>query len=168
MEGKSRGMFAETLNDLYGKLRLYFYMQTAKNFENREATLTTVETFCMEVIHELGTPTVSEFADVMGISAPNAAAKVASLIRKGYVEKVQSESDRRSYHLHPTKKFQDYYQINLNYIAKVQERCEKRFSKEELTNLEALLRIIDEELMPEVDIKKLLANADEKNEKKKE
>lgn len=76
-------MFSQTLNDLYGKLRLYFYMQTAKNFESREATLTTVETFCMEVINELGQPTVSEFANVCGFSAPNAAAKISSLIRKG-------------------------------------------------------------------------------------
>lgn len=33
-------------------------MQTAKIFENREAALTTSETFCMEVINSLGNPTV--------------------------------------------------------------------------------------------------------------
>ena len=63
-------MFSQTLNDLYGKLRLYFYMQTAKNFESREATLTTVETFCMETILALGSPTVNEFASFMCISPP--------------------------------------------------------------------------------------------------
>ena len=155
-------MLSETLNDLYGKLRLYFYMKTAKNFENREATLTTVETFCMEVINALGSPTVSEFADIMGFSGPNAASKVASLIKKGYVEKVQSESDRRSYHLHPTKKFYDYYQINLHYMNKVQQRCEKRFTPEELKNLEELLRIIDDELMPEVNVRRLKEMSDNK------
>lgn len=144
-------MFSETLNDLYSKLRLYFYLQTAKNFEKREATLTTVETFCMEVINYLGSPTVSEFAHVTGFSGPNAAAKIASLIRKGYVEKVQSENDKRSFHLHPTRKFYDYYQISLDYLKKVQERCEKRFTPQELEDLEDLLRIIDDELLPEVD-----------------
>jgi DNA-binding MarR family transcriptional regulator len=155
------GMLSEVLNDLYGKLRLYFYMRTAKNFENREATLTTVETFCMEVINALGNPTVSEFADIMGFSGPNAASKISSLVRKGYVEKVQSESDRRTYHLHPTKKFYEYYKISLRYIEKVQKRCEKRFTPEELKNLEDLLKIIDDELMPEVDVTLLKKKSDE-------
>jgi len=161
-------MISEVLNDLYDKLRLYFYMQTAKNFETREATLTTVETFCMEIIHSLGNPTISEFAHVVGISGPNAAAKVSSLIKKGYVEKVRSETDRRTYHIHPTKKFYDYYQISLRYVEKVQKRCEKRFTPEELRNLEEILRIIDDELMPEVDVKRLKEISDEEDRREEE
>ena len=97
-----------------------------------------------------------------GFSAPNAAAKISSLIRKGYVEKIQSREDKRTYHLCPTKKFNDYYQISLHYLDKVQKRCEKRFSKEEMDQLDALLSIIDDELMPEVDVRRLKENADKK------
>jgi DNA-binding MarR family transcriptional regulator len=153
------GMLTDELNDLYGKLRLYFYMQMAPNFANREASLTTSETFCMEVINLLGNPTVSEFASVTGISGPNAASKLASLIRKGYVEKVRSDEDKRTYHLHPTEKFYRYYRISTDYLNKVVERCQKRFSKQELANLEEFIRIIDDELMPEVNIENLKKNS---------
>lgn len=156
-------MLSRVLNDLYSKFRLYFYMQTAKNIENREAALTTSETFCMEVINSLGNPTVSEFASVSGISSPNAAAKVGSLIRKGYVEKVQSENDKRMFYLHPTEKFNNYYRISIDYLEKVQRRCEKRFSKEEMDNLGDLLRIIDDELTTEVDVNRLKAESGEKD-----
>lgn len=156
-------MLADELNELYGKLRLYFYMQATPNFASREASLTTSETFCMEVINTLGNPTISEFASVSGISGPNAASKVSSLIKKGYVEKVRSDKDHRTYHLHPTEKFYNYYRISTDYLNKVVARCEKRFTKEELKNLEEFIRIIDDELMPEVDIEKLKANSDRNN-----
>ena len=40
---------------------------------------------------------------MMQISTPNAAYKIGSLVRKGYVEKIQSTTDRREYHLRPTQ-----------------------------------------------------------------
>lgn len=89
-------MLGSEINDFYNKFRLHFFMKVFSKFENREATLTTVESFSMEGIMALGEPTVSEFARMMGISAPNAAYKINSLIQKGYVEKIQSEKDRKS------------------------------------------------------------------------
>ena len=65
----------------------------------------------METIMALGHPTINEFASFMCISSPNAAYKVASLIKKGYVRKVQSETDRREYHREGTQKYIDYYNI---------------------------------------------------------
>lgn len=44
-------------------------------------------------------PTVNEFASFVQISPPNAAYKVNSLIRKGYLKKVQSQEDKREYRL---------------------------------------------------------------------
>ena len=63
----------EVLHNVYGKLRLHFYMQVYSRFENREATLTTVETFSMEAITTLDHPTVAQFAKAMNISTSNAA-----------------------------------------------------------------------------------------------
>lgn len=104
----------------------------------------------MESIQALGSPTVNEFAGFMRISPPNAAYKVNSLVKKGYVRKVQSPSDRREYHLVPTQKYIDYYNISSDYIDMVMDRVKARFTPEECRQLEAMLQIVSRELMPEV------------------
>ena len=106
----------------------------------------------MEAIYALGSPTVHEFADFMRISSSNAAYKIGSLIRKGYVEKVQSESDGREYHLRPTQKYLDYYDITSSYVHKVMERIKQRFSPEDLAKMDEILTVMGEELMPEVSL----------------
>ncbi|MGI6118139.1 MAG: MarR family transcriptional regulator [Bilifractor sp.] len=144
-------MLSEELNEIYNKFRLHFFMSVFSRFETREATLTTVESFSMEGIMSLGEPTVSEFARMMGISAPNAAYKINSLIQKGYVKKIQSKDDRREYHLRPTEKFMRYYNVNYDYLKKVAGRIRKRFSPEDYEKFESMLQIINTELMPELD-----------------
>jgi len=125
-------------------------MQIYSKFETKEATLTAVESFSMECIKYLGEPTVSEFAGLMGISSPNAAYKVNSLVKKGYIEKKQSENDKREFHLCPTEKYMRYYRISQDYINTVVERCRKRFSEKELEDLDSMMQIIRTELMPEI------------------
>lgn len=147
-------MLTEVFSEVYNKFRIHFYMQVFSRFENREATLTTVESFSMECIKALGEPTIQEFANMMGISAPNAAYKVNSLIQKGYVEKIQSERDHREYHLRPTKRFDEYYDVNIRYVRLIDERCRKRLSPEDYQKLEELLKVVTKELMPELDISK--------------
>ena len=135
---------------VYNKFKLHFYQETFARFQNREASLTTVEAFAMEAIYALGSPTVHEFAQFMRISSSNAAYKIASLIKKGYVEKVQSEVDGREYHLRPTKKYLDYYNISSSYIHDVMERIKQRFSPEDLAKMTEILTVMSRELMPEV------------------
>ena len=143
-------MLEKAVWDVYTKFKLHFYLQIFRQFQSREASLTTVETYCMETIQALGQPTVNEFATFAGISPPNAAYKVASLIRKGYLQKVRSKNDRREYHLQVTDKYLEYYNIGNGYVLEVMERVRERFSPEECRQLERMLRIIGEELMPEV------------------
>ena len=130
----------KALSDIYSKFRIHFYMQIFSNFETREATLTTVETFSMECISALKNPTIAEFAHMMNISAPNAPYRVNSLLQKGYIEKIQSKEDQREYHIRPTKKYINYSNIY------------ERFSKEDYDKLQEMLNIIDTELMPELNL----------------
>ncbi len=143
-------MLQEAFTEVYTKFKLHFYQKVFERLMDREATLTTVETFCMEIIYSLGSPTVAEFTRVANISSPNAAYKVNNLIKKGYLKKVRSKSDRREYHLVVTEKYMNYYNISYNYMNVVMERIEERFGKEDRENLVRYLRIISEELMPEV------------------
>lgn len=143
-------MLDQAFQQVYTKFKLHFYKQVFNRFETREATLTTVESFCMEVIMALGSPTIAEFSNMMNLSTPNAAYKINNLVKKGYVKKVQSETDKREYHLYPTRKYIDYYSISYAYLQKVVDRAKQRFTPEELQNLERMLRIVSDELMPEI------------------
>ena len=145
-------MLKDRFLDVYTKFKLHFYQEIFRRFQDREASLTTVETFCMEAIQALGRPSVNEFATFMCISPPNAAYKVNSLIKKGYLRKVQSLDDRREYHLEVTQKYVDYYNISISYMMEVMDRIAARFSPEDRTKLEDMLTIISRELMPEVQL----------------
>lgn len=138
--------------NVYTKFKLHFYKEIFQRFQTREASLTTVETFCMETILALGTPTINEFASFMYISPPNAAYKINSLVKKGYIRKVQSEVDRREYHLEVTQKYIEYYNISSSYMLEVMDRISQRFSKEDCQKLAEMLSIINKELMPEINI----------------
>ena len=100
-------MLDQTFGQVYTKFKLHFYKQIFSRFEDREATLTTVESFCMEVIMALGEPTIAQFSHMMNLSTPNAAYKINSLVKKGYVERIQSTTDKREYRLRPTQKYID-------------------------------------------------------------
>ena len=145
-------MLKDAFFNVYTKFKLHFYQEIFSRFQDREASLTTVETFCMEAIQALGSPTVNEFATFMRISPPNAAYKVNSLIKKGYIRKVQSSDDRREYHLEITQKYIDYYNISYSYLSTVVQRVNKRFPKEDVKKLEQMLTIISNELMPELNL----------------
>ena len=101
-------MLKDAFFQVYTKFKLHFYQEIFQRFQNREASLTTVEVFCTETIQALGRPTVNEFASFMKISPPNAAYKVNSLVKKGYVRRVQSQEDRREFLLDVTQKYFDY------------------------------------------------------------
>lgn len=143
-------MLEQAFNEVYTKFKLHFYQEIFRRFQDREASLTTVETFSMESIMALGSPTVNEFATFMRISPPNAAYKVNSLVKKGYIRKVQSTDDHREYHLEVTQKYIDYYNISSSYMSKVMERIAHRFPPEDCAKLEEILTIVSRELMPEI------------------
>ena len=143
-------MLQEAFNRVYMKFKLHFYQKVFEKLQDREASLTTVETFCMEIIYALGNPTVAEFAKIANISSPNAAYKINNLVKKGYLKKIQSKDDKREYHLEVTEKYLNYYNISYNYMETVMKRIEERFTSEELDILTRVLDIMDKELMPEI------------------
>lgn len=140
----------QAFENVYTKFKMHFYRGVFGEFSDRDSGLTTVETFCMEVIFAMDRPTINEFSNYIRISQPNAAYKVNNLVRKGYLRKVQSEKDKREYYLEVTRKYLDYQNISNAYMRLVEQRMLERLSKEQLANLTETLQIISEELMPEV------------------
>jgi DNA-binding MarR family transcriptional regulator len=143
-------MLQMAFREVYRKFKLHFYEAVFRGFEMREATLTTVETFCMEIIYAMNRPTVAKFARITNISSPNAAYRINQLVKKGYLRRVRSEEDRREYHLEVTDKYLRYYNISNNYMNTVMKRIEERFTPEEIQTLEKILEVTSSELMPEV------------------
>lgn len=151
-------MIEINFSKVYDKFKIHFYKSVFEKIQNRELTLTTVETFCIEIIYALGKPTISEFASYVQISLPNATYKINSLIKKGYLRKVQSEEDKREYYLEVTEKYMNYYNISASYMNMVMKRIEDRFSEEELAVLNHIMEVTSEELMPEVAAKESIDN----------
>jgi len=142
-------MLEDAFSEVYIKFKLNFYKGIFERLKERESSLSASEAYAAEVIYALQDPTISQFAHFLQISQPNATYKVNTLMRKGYVEKVNSSVDKREYHLRPTAKFLSYYAINQNYQKTVMERIRARFTEEETLELERMLSIISRELMEE-------------------
>ncbi|MBP5297615.1 MAG: MarR family transcriptional regulator [Lachnospiraceae bacterium] len=145
-------MLEQTLSEVYTKFKIHFYQEMFKHLNTRETSLTTVEMFCVEVIYALKNPTVQTFANFINVSSPNAAYKVNSLIKKGYIEKIRSDTDKREYHLKVTDKYYNYYNLAQNYVNTVVERSKDHFTPEQIEMLDGILNDMSRELMPEVSI----------------
>lgn len=145
-------MLEKSFSDIYTKFKLSLYSKVFNQDINVEDALSATEVLCVELIYAMGRPTINEFASFAQLSAPNAAYKVGNLVKKGYVRKVQSEEDKREYHLEVTEKYMTTYGVTYDYIGKVMKRIRKRFSPEQVEELEEILGVIDDELMPEVQI----------------
>lgn len=142
------------LSALYSKFRIHYYRDVFRRINSRELSLTATEVYCVEIIHNLEKPTIQEFANFIGISSPNATYKVNSLIKKGYVKKLQSDTDKREFYLDVTEKFYRYYNINEKYLDIVEERLKNELSPEEFKIFNDTLKKIYYEMMPEVNLDK--------------
>lgn len=143
-------MLEKNFSDIYTKFKLSLYSKVFNQDIEVEDALSSMEVLCVETIYSLGRPTINEFASFAKISPPNAAYKINSLVKKGYVRKVQSQADKREYYLEITDKYRKTYGVTYDYIGTVMQRIRQRFSPEEVKELEEILGVIDDELMPEV------------------
>ena len=63
--------------------------------------------------------------------------------------KINSDDDKREYHLGLTQKYYEYSNISENYLATVLQRIRQRFDEEEIEQFAGMLAIIASELMEE-------------------
>ncbi|SDM14227.1 MarR family transcriptional regulator [Eubacterium ruminantium] len=138
------------LSEVYGKFRVHYYRDVFNRIQARELSLSAVEVYCVEIIKALNKSTINEFANFINISSPNATYKVNSLIQKGYVVKVQSETDKREYYLDVTEKFYKYWNLSEKYLDIVEKRLEENLTAEEFETFNSILKKISNEMMPEV------------------
>ena len=145
-------MLKDNFTEVYNKFKLQFYRGLFDQVRERDGSLSAMEAFSLEVIGILGEPTVGQFADFLNISQSNATYKVNSLIKKGYIEKLNSTTDRREYYLKLSEKYYNYINLMDAYQREVIERIEERFPKEDVEKFEEILKVMSKELMPEIKI----------------
>ncbi|MDO5000785.1 MAG: MarR family transcriptional regulator [Eubacteriales bacterium] len=142
-------MVEKSFAEVYDKFKLQFYRKVFELVRERDGSLSAMEAFSLEVIKMLDEPTVGQFADFLNISQSNATYKVNSLIKKGYLERQNSQTDRREYHLVLSEKFFSYMGILSAYEKTVIDRVKERFPKEDVEKFDEMLSVISNELMPE-------------------
>ena len=142
-------MLEKSFIEVYDKFKLQFYRKVFEQVRERDGSLSAMEAFSLEVIKMLDEPTVGQFADFLNISQSNATYKVNNLIKKGYLVRQNSTTDRREYHLILSEKFYNYMNLLANYEKTVMERIEQRFPREDVDCFDRMLKVISDELMPE-------------------
>ncbi len=66
--------------------------------------LTPKQLYCIELIHRMGNPTLTELAKKMDITKASASVMIDRMEEHKYIEKIKSDNDRRSAHVHLTGK----------------------------------------------------------------
>lgn len=142
-------MLQDSFLEVYDKFKLEFFRRIFEQVREREGSLTAMEAFSIEIIHALNEPTIGRFAEFLNISQSNATYKVNSLIKKGYLKKQNSDTDRREYHLVLSEKYYTYTDIMRSYVTTVLGRIEENFSPDEVKLFSDMLERISAEMMPE-------------------
>ena len=109
----------------------------------------------MHVIEAIGIgepKNMSSIARELSVTVGTLTIAMNSLVKKGYVERIQSTTDKREYRLRPTQKYIDYYNISYSYLHLVMERAKQRFDPDDLAKLEEMLQVVSDELMPEIQL----------------
>ena len=144
-------MMESSFIEVYDKFKLEFFRRIFELVREREGSLSAMEAFSIEVIHALHETTVGQFAEFLNISQSNATYKVNNLIKKGYLIRQNSETDRREYHLILSDKYYGYTDIMRSYVDTVVGRIRKSFTPEEAKQFGDMLDRISNEMMPETD-----------------
>ncbi len=132
-------MLYQKLKKLYEKVRLQNYRDLFSRVKERDGSLSATEAYAADVIYLLGTPTVSAFAETLGISQPNATYKINNLEAKGYAVRSASDADRRECRVSVGERFFSYYDTDYPFIADSVAQLQKLYTPQELALLERML-----------------------------
>jgi len=108
--------------------------------------LTTAQMHYLEIINEMSNPNITELATEMQLTKPTVTVALDKLIQKGYVTKIQSDEDRRSSHLHLTKKGMQINQMHERAHTQFAELMQEALEPEELEKLTVLLEKLTKSL----------------------
>ena len=133
-------MLEKNFETLYLMFRSNYYKRMVEEVGPKEGSLSATESYCVEIIYLLGKPTITDFAQYLNLSVPNANYKINSLVKKGYVIKEQSTTDLREQYLCVTDKFLGYYGLNDAVTALLMKQIRETFSAKDVEKLDEMIQ----------------------------
>jgi DNA-binding MarR family transcriptional regulator len=132
--------FTETMNYFYyrsslGELRM---MQRG----DHSFGLSYHSLLYLNIIAGIPNCTVSRLAEMLGITTPGITEKVNGLVRKGLVEKRQSEEDRRVFLLALKPEVKDVYESWDRFSGDLEKRLREKYAGEDIALFCKILRDI--------------------------
>ena len=132
-------MMRDSFIGFYKRLRLMNYRELFGRIREKDGSLSATEAFAADVIYLLGNPTVTQLADALGVSQPNATYKINNLQAKGYVVKTASDGDKRECRVAVADKFYGYYDTQSAFLDDVIAMLQARYTPEQLETFTAMM-----------------------------
>jgi DNA-binding MarR family transcriptional regulator len=107
--------------------------------DERFAELSMRQMFYLNTIIHMGHPTFSDLAHELNVTKPSVTAIVGTLIAKGYVQKVQDNEDRRTYHIVLTPKAAEFNKIHAETHKRLADFLAAQLDENEVEQLARLL-----------------------------
>lgn len=123
----------EKLTHLVGDIEVEFIKTLG------DAGITAKQLDYLEEIERLGHPNFSELAQDLGLSKPSVTAIVEKFITQGYVERVKSDQDRRTSHIHLTERGSDLLKTHVEAHSRIADIFTKNLDKKDLDALVVIL-----------------------------
>jgi DNA-binding MarR family transcriptional regulator len=111
--------------------------EAKEKFNLKELTL--IQMNYLEVISQLGNPNFTELASHMGLSKPTVTVAVEKLVKRNFVRKVRSDSDRRNSRLFLTERGQVINEMHDYAHKKMAKIISKKINKNEIDFLVQIL-----------------------------
>ena len=105
----------------------------------QEEGFTARQTVYIDTINMLGNPNLGEIAKALKLSKPSVTAIVDKLASKGYIEKFQSDEDRRSFHVHLSAKGKNLVKMHGETHNKIVEMLQNTLDRKDLKKLVTIL-----------------------------
>lgn len=139
-------MLYDEIKKLYEHFRLEHYRELFGRIREKDGSLSATEAYSADVIYLLGDPSVSTFAEVLGISQPNATYKINNLAAKGYVSRSVSDADRRECRVSVGDRFFSYYNTDYPFIEQGVKKLAEEYPPEEIERFEQMLEALNRSL----------------------
>lgn len=137
-------MLYERIKQLYEHFRLEHYRELFGRIREKTGSLSATEAYAADVIYLLKDPTISTFAETLGISQPNATYKINNLESKGYVRRTVGSEDRRECRVSVAERFYSHYNTDYPFIIGGVEKLAQKYTPEQLALFEEMLGDLNE------------------------
>lgn len=130
----------ELFNELYDLFEKESEMQLEQKMMSMSIEHLTLNHYqYLQAVKQLDAPTLSDISEYMDLSNASVSVMVKKLIKESLLEKIQSEEDKRSYHVQLTEFGNQIVDHDKNSFLSVMRRVEAELDEEERKQLRQIL-----------------------------